>query len=144
MPVDEQLDAIFARWAGDAYEHFVSHVASSRGRDKDYIRSIAGGRVWLAPKALELGLIDELGTFEDAISYAATQAGIDEYRVDYVTKEISPSVALLRRFSLSLGLGPGSSYQTFAARVQSLLNIFSDISEPKATVMCTECMVEML
>jgi protease IV len=144
LPVDEQLDAIFARWASDAYEHFVATVADSRSKEEDYIRSIAGGRVWLAPKAVELGLVDELGTLEDAVAYAASQADLDEYRVDYVTKPVSPAIALLRRFSVSAGMGPGSSYQTFAARMDSLFTLFGDISEPKATVMCAECMVEML
>lgn len=144
LPVDEQLDAIFARWASDAYEHFIDTVAASRSREEDYIRSIAGGRVWLAPKALELGLIDELGTLEQAIAYAASQAGVEDYRVDYVTKPAPPAVAFLRQFSASVGIGPGSSYQTFVARVQSLFELFEDLSEPKATVMCAECMVEVL
>jgi protease-4 len=143
-PVDEQLDAIFASWASDAYEHFIDNVATSRSKDADYIRSIAGGRVWLAPKALELGLIDELGTLEQAIAYAASQAGVKDYRVDYVTRPIPPAVHFLRQFTAAIGMGSGSTYQTFAGRVQSLFALFIDISEPKATVMCSECMVELL
>lgn len=144
QPVDEQLDAIFARWASDAYGQFIDTVAASRGKEKDYIRSIAGGRVWLGPQALEIGLIDELGTLEQAIAYAAGEAGVEDYRVDYVIKPPPRGVTLLRRFSASIGLGPGSSYQTFSGRLQALFELFADISEPKATVMCSDCMVEML
>jgi protease-4 len=144
MPVGEKLDAIFARWAGDAYERFISVVATSREKEVDYIRSIAGGRVWLAPRAHELGLIDELGTLEDAIAYAASEADIDRYHVDYVTKEISPAFALLRRLAIRSDVGLDRSYQSFAGRVKTLFDLLADINQPRATIMCTDCMVELL
>ena len=142
--VDEKLDAIFARWASSAYQRFIDQVAKSRGKDPEYIRSIAGGRVWLAPKALELGLIDELGTMEDAISYAAAQAELDKYRVNYVVKEVSPAIALLRAFSLGAAGGVTSSYNVFAERVAKLLAVVEDLEQPRATLLCSHCLVEIL
>ncbi len=142
--VDEQLDAIFARWAGSAYDHFIELVANSRERDADYIRSIAGGRVWLAPDALERGLIDELGTMEDAIAHAAERAGLDDYRTHYVVQEVSPVFALLRQFSASVNDQVSVSYNVFATRMAKLLATLENISEPKATVLCSICMVELL
>ena len=142
--VDEKLDAIFARWASSAYQRFIDQVAKSRGKDPEYIRSIAGGRVWLAPKALELGLIDELGTMEDAISYAAAQAELDKYRVNYVVKEVSPAIALLRAFSLGAAGGATSSYNVFAERVAKLLAVVEDLEQPRATLLCSHCLVEIL
>lgn len=144
MPVGEKLDAIFARWAGDAYERFISVVADSRGKEVDYIRSIAGGRVWLAPQALELDLIDELGTLEDAIAYAASEADIDRYQVDYVTKKIPPAFALLRRLTIRSDVGLDRTYQSFAGRVKTLFDLLAGINQPRATIMCTDCMVELL
>jgi protease-4 len=142
--VDEKLDAIFARWASSAYQRFIDQVAKSRGKDPEYIRSIAGGRVWLAPKALELGLIDELGTMEDAISYAAGQAELDRYRVNYVVKEVSPAIALLRAFSLGAAGGVTSSYNVFAERVAKLMAVVEDLEQPRATLLCSHCLVEIL
>ena len=142
--VDEKLDAIFARWASSAYQRFIDQVAKSRGKDPEYIRSIAGGRVWLAPKALELGLIDELGTMEDAISYAAAQAELDKYRVNYVVKEVSPAIALLRAFSLGAAGGATSSYNVFSERVAKLLAVVEDLEQPRATLLCSHCLVEIL
>ena len=46
-------------------------------------------RVWTGEKALELGLIDELGDLQDAIASAATLAGISDYKVNYRRKPLS-------------------------------------------------------
>ncbi len=143
-PVDEKLDVIFARWASSAYQHFISVVADSRDREPEYIRSIAGGRVWLAPAALELGLVDQLGTMEDAIEYAAARANLESYRVDYVVKPVSPAIALLRRFSGTAADTHSRSFNLFAESAARLLEAMGHLSQPRATVMCTVCSVEVL
>ena len=140
--MNEKLDALFARWASSAYERFVDTVAESRGKDADYIRSIAGGRVWLAPDALERGLIDELGTMEDAIAYAADAAGIDDYRVNYVTKPISPAFALLRQFDLSVGSAVDGNLTTAAEHIVNAMQGLEGLNAPRATVMCTLCVFD--
>ena len=142
--VNEKLDVIFARWANSAYEQFIGLVAVSRNREPDYIRSIAGGRVWLAPDALERGLIDKLGTMEEAIAHAAQLAGLQEYKTHYVVQEVSPVMALLRQLSGGITTQASSSYNVFASRMTSLMAMVEDISEPKATVMCSSCLVEIL
>ena len=63
------------------YFSFKSRVAEGRKRNIDYIDSIAQGRVWTGKRAIELGLADELGGLEDALSYAAKLAGIKDFRV---------------------------------------------------------------
>ena len=142
--VDEQLDVFLARWAGSAYEHFINNVANSRDKEPDYIRSIAGGRVWLGSRALELGLIDELGNMEDVIAAAAAAADLDEYRVNYVVQEPPPHIVFLRQFTGGAVVGVESVYGEFGQRVERLFEIVEGISKPTATVMCTECMVELL
>ena len=141
-PVNEKLDALFARWASSAYERFVDTVAESRDKDADYIRSIAGGRVWLAPDALERGLIDELGTMEDAIAYAAEAASIDDYRVNYVTKPISPAFALLRQFDLSVSSAVDGNLTTAAEHIVNAMQGLEGLNAPRATVMCTVCVFD--
>ena len=145
LPVNEKLDAYFARWAGSAYDRFLSHVASDLDEEVDYIRSIAGGRVWVGSKALELGLVDEIGDLEATIAAAASEADIEDYRVNYVTKDIPPYIALLR--SLGRGvIGPdaSASYQAFGEHMARLMDIVAGINRPTPTVMCTVCMVEVL
>lgn len=123
---------------------FIGQVAESRGREPDYIRSIAGGRVWLAPDALERGLIDKLGNMEEAIAHAAQLADLQEYKTHYMVQEVSPVMALLRKLSRGITTQTSSSYNVFASRMTSLMAMLEDISEPKATVMCSSCLIELL
>ena len=141
--VDAQLDAIFSRWAGSAYQRFIDHVAAGRDRDQEYIRSIAGGRVWLAPEALKLGLIDALGGLEQTIAAAASAADLKDYRVNYVLQEPTLGMQLVRQFSAGLGLDADSSYGRFASRMNGLMTMLEDISRPTATVLCTICLVDL-
>ena len=141
--VDEKLDALFARFASSAYNRFINVVASSRDREPEYIRSIAGGRVWIGSTALELGLVDEMGSLEDAIAAAAKAAEIEDYDVDYVYLAAPFSVLLLEKFSASMGVNISSPHGYFAERFASLMEIVEGISQPRATVRCTACMVEL-
>lgn len=59
----------------DIYGRFVGLVAEGRSLDRDYVDEIGQGRVWIGSDALERGLVDEIGTLEDAISWAAVAAG---------------------------------------------------------------------
>ncbi|MEM1189381.1 MAG: signal peptide peptidase SppA [Pseudomonadota bacterium] len=144
LAVDEQLDAMFARWASGAYDRFVDTVASSRQREPEYIRSIAGGRVWIGSKALELGLVDALGSMEDAIADAAERAGIEAYGVNYVVKPPSPSMLLLQQFSAAVGIELPALDGGVLQRVRGLLMEFESLSRPRASVLCTDCVVELL
>ncbi len=68
----------------DIYKTFVNHVAEGRGKTFDEIDAIAQGRVWTGKEALTNGLVDELGSLDDAIAHAATLADLTEYRTkDY-------------------------------------------------------------
>ncbi|HQE20174.1 MAG TPA: S49 family peptidase, partial [Aggregatilineales bacterium] len=61
----------------DTYEGFLSIVAEGRSLPVDEVREIADGRVILGGDAVELGLVDELGYFEDAVAKAAELGGIE-------------------------------------------------------------------
>ena len=63
------------------YQTFLERVASGRSMSIESVDAIAQGRVYLAPKALELGLIDEIGTLDDAINKAAELTSIDEFKL---------------------------------------------------------------
>jgi protease-4 len=140
--IDENLDRKFARFASSAYHRFIELVATGRDKDPDYIRSIAGGRVWIATRAQELGLVDELGNMEEAIAAAAKQAGLEDYRVNYVVKEAPVAFAFLQRFAV--GVNFSRPYGAFGERVARLFDSLEGISRPQATVICTSCMVELL
>ena len=60
----------------DIHDQFIEAVSESRKIEKEKIKEIADGRIFTGRQAREINLIDDLGTFEDAIMLAAELAGI--------------------------------------------------------------------
>ncbi|HNP19324.1 MAG TPA: signal peptide peptidase SppA [Fulvivirga sp.] len=70
------------------YETFVAKAAQGRGMTVDEIKAIASGRVWTGNQAKQNGLVDILGSFDDAISIAAEKAGVTlDYKVKYYPEQ---------------------------------------------------------
>lgn len=63
------------------YDNFLTVVSEGRKMNKEQVHAIAQGRVWTGKKAHEIGLVDRLGTLEDAIACAARMAGVSEYKI---------------------------------------------------------------
>jgi protease-4 len=83
-PFDADELAYMQASVEDIYELFVKLVSDSRELTVEQVDAIAQGRVWAATDALQIGLIDEIGTLQDAISYAAALADLtssDQYSV---------------------------------------------------------------
>ena len=59
------------------YGAFVGRVAKGRGMAEERVRELATGEVWLGGRALELGLVDEIGDLERAVEVAAAYAGVE-------------------------------------------------------------------
>lgn len=71
------------------YDKFIGEVADWRDLSVDEVRGLAEGRVWLGEVALESGLVDRLGSLDDALSSAADHAGLDEdYEVVLIEQEL--------------------------------------------------------
>jgi protease IV len=72
-------------WMDEIYDVFKGHVKAIRGdRLKKPLDDIAGGRVYTGKQALDLGLVDKIGTLDDAVKYAASQAKIEKYELRVV------------------------------------------------------------
>ncbi len=70
------------KYMNEVYDVFKGHVAVARGDHLTKpIDELAGGRVFTGRQALELGLVDKLGGFEDAIKYAAKRAKLSDYDI---------------------------------------------------------------
>ncbi len=76
----------------NAYGQFVAAVAAERKLDTAYVRQYADGRVYTGEQALELKLVDVLGTYEDAILIAARKAGITGAPEVIKEKKYKPSL----------------------------------------------------
>jgi len=70
--------AAFLATMKDVYRLFTSKVASGRKLDMEKVATLAEGRVFTGRMAKEAGLVDRLGTLEDAVDEARKLAGIDE------------------------------------------------------------------
>ena len=70
--------ALFERSLNETYETFLERVSENRKMSKEDVHAVAQGRIWTGEAALEAGLVDQLGTIDDAITVAAEMAGLEE------------------------------------------------------------------
>ncbi len=75
-PLTDAEREYFQSLIDSMYDQFVSAVAVSRDMQEEDVRKLADGRVFTGQEARENGLVDELGTYQDAIDAAASMAGI--------------------------------------------------------------------
>jgi protease IV len=75
-----------------SYEQFVSTVAQGRNLEVEKVKSFADGRIFTGQQALELGVVDRLGTEEDARLWAAELAGLNPDKAQCYTIEEPKSV----------------------------------------------------
>ncbi len=78
----EQEEAILQQLIDVSYGQFVATVAKGRGLDEETVKTFADGRVFTGEQALELGLVDRLGTEEDARRWAAELVGLDPEKTE--------------------------------------------------------------
>ena len=62
----------------DVYEQFIEAVTGSRPLTREEVVGLADGRIYTGNQALSLGLVDRLGTYQDAIALAGKMAGLPE------------------------------------------------------------------
>lgn len=77
-PLDPYERQILQGWVDETYDAFIDLVATHRGLDEADVREIAEGRVWSGEDALDIGLVDSLGTLQDAIALAADKVDLGE------------------------------------------------------------------
>jgi len=76
------------------YDTFTKKVADGRKKSQTYINSIGQGRVWSGTEALKIGLVDRLGSIDDAIASAAKKAKIKDYKIVDYPSQVDPISAL--------------------------------------------------
>ncbi|MGK6344316.1 signal peptide peptidase SppA [Chryseobacterium sp. DT-3] len=81
---------LITRSVEGTYKRFVHFVTQNRKQTFEQIDSVGGGRVWSGVRAKEIGLVDELGTLNDAVKFAAQKAGLKSYHVSSYPKKMSP------------------------------------------------------
>ena len=111
----------------DIYAQFTTKAAAGRKMDVEKLEKMARGRVYTGSQALQLGLVDELGTLADAIAFAKKSAGLDPdaklERLD-LPKPTSPFEALFGPIdpsSTSLGATGSALLKSLPEEVASQL-----------------------
>lgn len=73
FPMSEEQSGAMQVYIEKGYDKFIKRVATGRRMKESQVRRIAEGRVWDASKAVKLGLVDQLGTLENACDWVRNQ-----------------------------------------------------------------------
>lgn len=96
---DEAELAYLNASVSNIYDEFVARVADGRGMTVEQVDSIARGRVWLGSDAIEIGLVDEIGSLNNAIDYAASQAELEDYKLIELPEKKDPWETFIKELS---------------------------------------------
>lgn len=81
--------SLMTRSVEGTYKRFVHFVTQNRKKSFEDIDAIGGGRVWSGTRAKQIGLVDELGSLEDAVKFAAQKANLKSYNVSSYPKKMT-------------------------------------------------------
>lgn len=148
-PMTQQSKMIFQAGVDNVYTRFISLVADGRSSTPAAVHEIAQGRVWTGEKALELGLVDQLGDLNDAIMVAAELANLEEYEVDYRRKPLTVYEQLLMEMNTNIsaslsGLGISSllpvTIRQQAMKILEPLRVLDTLNDPRGIYLyCGNC-----
>ncbi len=87
--IGEDIDAYVALALTHTYEDFVGKVAAHRELEPASVEAAAQGRVWIGTDAMDRGLVDALGSLDDALDATARLAGLEEdaYSIEYIESQ---------------------------------------------------------
>ena len=115
--MNEELNKQFRENTENFYREFVTKVAENREMEYSEVLQFAGGRIWRGDKALELGLVDKLGSLDDAIDSMVTKLELEDYKVFSYNTEVE------FEFDLNLLI-----QNKLPSQIQDLLNEISGLN----------------
>ena len=115
--MNEELSKQFRENTENFYREFVTKVAKNRNMEYSEVLKFAGGRIWRGDKALELGLVDKLGSLDDAIDSMVTKLELEDYKVFSYNTEVE------FEFDLNLLI-----QNKLPSQIQDLLNEISGLN----------------
>jgi protease-4 len=147
-----EVDAILQANVENGYSDFIELVGKARGKTPAQIDEIGQGRVWDGGTARQLGLVDQFGGLEDALEWAAKEAGLEggDWHAKRLGGDVDPYQSVLSQI-LSGSVGDSSSERvngdmfTFAARSQAQLSsrLLADLNRITSAkgmqAYCLEC-----
>ena len=82
-----------------SYRRFVQRVADGRNMQPEAVEKIAQGRVWAGITARDLGLVDKIGSLQDAVDAIAETAGLSDYEITYITQPLTTRELLIQQLN---------------------------------------------
>lgn len=150
-PLAPEFGQLLQRSVESSYHDFISLVANAREMELTQVDGIAQGRVWIGEDALELGLVDELGSLNDAINSAAELAELEAYDTFYVQRTLSAQELFWKEFfGQAFGVvGKWQFSETDSAIVSMVKSVVTELdtvrklNDPMGVyVLCMQCKVE--
>jgi protease-4 len=141
----EPAQALFQASVEDIYARFLTIVGEARGKPPAQIDPIAQGRIWDGAAAQRLGLVDRMGTLDDALAEARRQANLP---ADSRVVAIEPRPLLppeLLRSLLGTPAGPvdalGKAVQRSALRLAGAIQTAGTLAaRPSVQALCAQCL----
>lgn len=97
-PLGAEAKSLLQSTVERGYDEFLVRVAMGRKKTVEQVDAMAQGRVWSGVDAQRLGLVDHLGSFEDAVKSAAKRAKLKEYVTEFIEPELSVAEQLALEF----------------------------------------------
>ena len=88
-PLGAEARALLQSQINRGYDEFLERVASGRKKSRADIDAIAQGHVWAGTDAARLGLVDHLGSFDEAVKAAARRARLTDYAPEFIAPELT-------------------------------------------------------
>ena len=133
--MNDEINKQFREGIENFYKDFVAKVANNRGMDFSEVLKVAGGRIWRGDKALEIGLVDKLGSLDDAINSMATKLELENYKAFSYNNEVEFEDYLN---SLLQGVVP-AQLKGLLNEISGLNRMFLSEKEKYVVAYCFEC-----
>ncbi|HFQ4982494.1 TPA: signal peptide peptidase SppA [Vibrio vulnificus] len=133
------------------YQRFISLVGDNRDLSLDAVDKVAQGRVWTGYDALQHGLVDQIGDFDDAVAEAAKMAQLENYNLYWVEEPLSPTEQFIQEFMKQVKISMGvdiqsilpSSLQPVAQQMEQHASLLQNFNDPKGYyAFCLNCEVQ--
>jgi protease-4 len=147
-PVPKKVSTIIQSNIENGYRRFLNIVAEGRNMTVEQVDEVAQGRVWTGEKAMQLGLVDQMGNIDQAIDAAAKMAELSNYKVvhweDKLPFEMQVIAKLFNQESTmkeAVKLALNSPEQKLLKKIKEKMELFTLLNDPgHVYVLCVSCM----
>ncbi len=151
-PLNPRLSEVFTQSVEYTYRSFLDLVAEGRGMTVEAVDAVAQGAVWSAPDAQQRGLVDRLGSLQDAIQAARELAGVTGNEVEYIHPRLSPRELLLQELSQKVAgpirampaIGQSAAISLLLKPMDNAVELLDSLTDPAHLyARCVDCGVPL-